>query len=788
MDKSLSKHSAGLIVAILLCMLPACGGHKPPGPSLIPGKISLNPATSASLQLGSIITFTAIAQNASGGNITPALTFQSSNTGILNISPAGVACAGRWDSTFTTCTPGATGTAEVTASALGVTSAPTIVFVHPPIDNITVSEVLNTTPPPPQGPCFSQTQTITLQATAWSQNADVTSTVGPFIWTANNPTVVTLSPMMNSTFNLPTNQATATSATPGLTQIYASASGVSSGPFRQVTPNSSLVWDFFETCPIQSIALQLTSNGEQTGQTSFTANKGTAKSVTAIATDVIGNSSQPNNTGAPVLTKIPLTWSSSRPTAIAASSCTALTCSLTTAGPGSAAVTASCTPPSCNIGFPQVPPGLSSPSCVDFHGNSCQPYIPAPVYASTAISGVIEGSPTATSVIATSVDCAANSLCNTALYNVSTATSLTGNATAIPSPPNSLQFDPAGVKAYMGSEFGAQLITSSNLGSTTNPFSPLGTVTGDILAVSPNGNVAIFSDTVHVPNQVNVTNSTVATNATFTALNITAASAAAFSPDGLKAYIIANGGNSIFAYSSLQALQNLSAAPVNLPPGSGSANLIAFSPNGALVYIAGSPASGPVTGPALTTLSVSTNSVANVIPLPVTPAFLVSIPNPHINGFPDGMQLIALDHTGLDVITTSGGETVQRVELGQGTFNPVAFFVSPDASQLYIVASDRPSILVYNFNTGAVTGIEIAGNATPLVPASPLQPVAGITTDGTLIYLAATDGQLHQISTTSGVDLTQISFPNLPSLPNAFCSLNAPSGQPCKLDLVAVKP
>ena len=114
--------------------------------------------------------------------------------------------------------------------------------------------------------------------------------------------------------------------------------------------------------------------------------------------------------------------------------------------------------------------------------------------------------------------------------------------------------------------------------------------------------------------------------------------------------------------------------------------------------------------------------------------------------------------------------------------------MSPDGTQAYIVASDRSSILVYNFNTGVVSGIELAGNATPVVPLNPLQTVAGISTDGTLIYVAASDGLLHQISTTSGVDLAQISFPNLPSLPNAFCSLNSPSGQPCKLDFVAVKP
>jgi hypothetical protein len=802
------QHLASAVSAIALCMLGGCGGSRPPGPSLVPGKITLTPATSTSVQLGATFTFTASAQNASGSSITPAFTFQSSDTSILNITPNGAACAGRWDATFSTCTPGRSGSVQVTASALGTTSPATLVFVHAPIDNITVTEVLNTTPPPPAGPCLPQSQAMTIQATAWSQNTDVTATVGPFTWTANNPSVVTITPILNSALNVATNQATAVAATPGLTQIYASASNVTSSAFKQKTPDPSLVWDFFETCPVQSITLQLSPNGVPSGQTSFATNKGTAQATTATVTDVLGNSSLPNNTGAPVLSNIPLTWSASRPTAVAGSSCTQLTCSISTPGPGSGSVTASCTPPTCNIGFPQVPPGLSSPACATFLNlPSCQPFIPVPVYATTAISGEVTGTPAATSVLAASVDCATNAtnnLCTTDLYNVSTSTNFPGNPIALPVPPNSLMFDEAGDKAYMGSPFGAQLITIANLGSSSSPFSTLGTVTGNVLAISPNGNLAIFSDTVHNPNQVYVANLAIAGSAGVSSFNITGATAAGFSPDNLKAYIIANGGNSVYVYSTLQALQNLASAPSSLPPGTGSANLISFSPNGAFVYIAGSPAIGP----ALTVLNICDNSLADTVKLDATPAFMSPFPPLEVAGTPDRARFITLDNTGMDLVTATNAaitisptkpppqgscpqsvtHTVQRVDLHAGTFNPVAFFISPDGTQAYIVASDRPSILVYNFNTGAVTGIELAGNATPVVPLNPQQTVAGLTTDGTLIYVAGSDGLLHQVSTTSVLDLAQVSIPNLPSLPNAFCSLNAPSGQPCKLDFVAVKP
>ena len=91
------------------------------------------------------------------------------------------------------------------------------------------------------------------------------------------------------------------------------------------------------------------------------------------SSDVLGNSSLLNNTGAPVLTKIPLTWSSSEPMAVSAASCTDLNCSISTPGAGAGSVTASCTPPTCNIGFPQVPPGLLVPGMRDFSGHTKLP-------------------------------------------------------------------------------------------------------------------------------------------------------------------------------------------------------------------------------------------------------------------------------------------------------------------------------------------------------------------------------------------------------------------------------
>ena len=83
--------------------------------------------------------------------------------------------------------------------------------------------------------------------------------------------------------------------------------------------------------------------------------------------------------------------------------------------------------------------------------------------------------------------------------------------------------------------------------------------------------------------------------------------------------------------------------------------------------------------------------------------------------------------------------------------------------------------MVYGFNTNSVSGISLANNASPVS--------ADMTVDGTLLYVAGSDGMLHEVSTTSAADLLQISFTIPPRFSTPFCT----SG-PCKLDVVAVKP
>ena len=112
-------------------------------PASFPGKGDAHPRGIHFPGLGGTLNFHCRVQTASGTNLNTAITYTSSDTSVVNITPNGVACAGHWDAAFTSCTPGASGVALVTASALGGSSVPTYVFVHPPIDNITVGGILH---------------------------------------------------------------------------------------------------------------------------------------------------------------------------------------------------------------------------------------------------------------------------------------------------------------------------------------------------------------------------------------------------------------------------------------------------------------------------------------------------------------------------------------------------------------------------------------------------------------------------------------------------------------------
>jgi hypothetical protein len=763
-----------------------------------PGSIGLTPATNASMAIGSTLIFTGAPRTNAGTAIAEPVVYHSSNPAVVTIASNGLACAGSWNSLSSPqiCSPGPAGTALIYATAEGVTSPSTTVYVHQQIDNIVISPVVSQTNPPSsfcyQGapttagysngqPANGQTY-LTLQATAYSQGVDITSTTGQFSWSAGssgNTGVVTLAAVPVT--NPPTlNQEQVTANIPGITSVYASTGGVNSIPYPYIT------------CPVNSIVLSVLGNS------------GTSTTINATAYDTKGFA----------IAGLPLTWISSQPLVVKVTGSsstiyagTASTAQGTTGG--TATIIASCTPPTCNIGFtPSVPIYPKTDSATSASGILNVSSIPttsqaATLYVTSRDCGTIEGCFTRLLPVAITEGSSGNG----STFTVGTPISLAETAVGSGVTPNSMVFEPQGTKAYLGTESGAlgtkglQVLTVS--GTSVSQFA---SAPGKVLAVSPDDSKVIVSDTFDQPNQVYIF-ATSGSTAPLIPTGITGAVAAAFSADNLKAFIVTNTGN-LYVYSTLDALQTF---PMGNP-----ASDVTFFPQGSFAYIAGGDPSSPS---AVTVRRTCDGTVAeNAV---FTPQTLVTPGLPSfIRALPNGTGIVAVDSPGIDLITPlaappnpafdSDGcslgdqaitpavppspninNAVVSYNFGQGNFVPVQLVVSEDSSTAYIVANDaggRPLPVVFEFNVNAkiFTPISLAANATPLQIA--------LTQDGRYLFVGAKeqsgDPTVHVLDTFSGFDTDQLLLTYAQTVPICSGGGNPPLNAPvtCYPDLMAVAP
>jgi hypothetical protein len=775
MGRSGSVGLTALALSLLAVGLSACGGGSATTilPDEVPASISLTPTLQSSMDVGATQTFTAEARNRNNAVITDTFAFQSSNTAVVTVSSGGAVCAGTWDSLTapTTCTAGRVGTAQITATAKGVSSPPTTVYVHQHIDSIQISVVPSTTNPP--GPCYSKDQLLDFQASAFSRSGsnlvDITPSVGQFTWQAVNTGVVTLKTLtLNSTNQPVLNQVEITATAPGTTNFSASVSGVNSSPSN------------FVTCAVETIQL----NVENSPGTSFVVPLGTSKTINATVIDTLGHT----------ITGVPLTWSSSNHTAVAATGATSTLFgsvgTVSTPAVGAASVIASCTPPTCNIGF----------------------YPSTPIYPQEQISFVVTGTTTGSSTSyslyvtskGTGIDpatsqpwsCATTPGCFDRVIPI-TATSAgantLGNEIDLPEVPNSLQYEPGGTAAYLGVDSG-KLGTRGlmTLTASSNALAQQVAAPGKVLAVSPDGKTVIVSDVVDTPNQVYIFNT--GSNAVAATLPIAGATAASFSPDNFRAYIVA--GNLLYIYSAIDALKT-----VQLGAPGFVANDVAFLPIGAFAFISGGPPDTVTAYATCTnTIGLAPNTgIPQVVATPGNPSMLRPLPN--------GALVLAMDSPGidyLDVSTTPEGcpPTLAAsfggsVNLGQGNFVPTQFLVSPDGLTAYILTQGSGAILVFNIANRTTSAIPLTGNAIALQ--------ASLTPDGKFLYVGAEDvppptqagapaamGSVHVLDTIAGADVQQITFPETPQ-PFCIGQGSPPLAPPspvtyCYPDLIAVKP
>ncbi|HZQ18618.1 MAG TPA: hypothetical protein VFA90_07845 [Terriglobales bacterium] len=723
-----------LLALIVSCsLLPSCGSGSPTtiANEIPPTGITISPSPVISLEVGKTQTFTA-------GPAGHSFDYQSSNPAILTIASNGQACAGTWNSLTSpqVCTPGQPGTAVVTASAQGVSSPQVTVYVHEPVTNVIISKV-----PGQQtvsNSCLSRgavhgPESWLFQASALSGSTDVTATVGPFSWQQINPpsasNIVTLGAVANGAQGCLLgqgqclNQENVTANTPGIGQIYATVGGFSSQPVS------------VETCRVKSISIA--AEGDTPTDTSFLMTSGTSTTLNATVTDVAGQT----------ITNVPLTWSASNSASVSVAGASTAGVygsvgTVATPAAGAGTIIASCTPPTCNAGF--------SPSL--------------PIYPQAAFSFNVQAASTSTpatpTVYATTTACT-DPLANPALATCtptvvpitkssSTAQFTAGSPVVLPTTPNSFEFDHnAAGNGYLGvnsNQFGQQGLMVFSGTAVTQAT----TVPGRVLAISPDSNSVITADTSDSPNDISICSSCAATSRTLTTLQIPngANATAAFSPDSLKAYILA--GSTLYIYSKTDPLQTI--------PLSGTANDVVFHPEGGFAYVAG-PAS--LTSP-YRVCDDSQISSANL-----------STANPPLmlRALPDGSTLLALDPPNIDVIATSLSapplvlctatlaDTTTSFNLGHGSFIPTQFFLSPSGTTVYILAetsagpppSRLPFVLTFNVSTRTSSTISLANGATPLS--------ASLSSDGSTLFVGANDGTVHVVDTGTGTDTQQVTFP-----------------------------
>jgi hypothetical protein len=363
---------------------------------------------------------------------------------------------------------------------------------------------------------------------------------------------------------------------------------------------------------------------------------------------------------------------------------------------GSGAIVASCQPPSCNIGLNY-----------DTFSN--------PVVAN--VSGTVSGSVWVASTA------------GTALVAIAPSTNTAGTPIKLPASPNSLIVGSNGSNAYLGSSSGLMVVNLSTNAVTTVSGAP-----GKILAVDPLENHAIVANSTNVF-VVTISGSQVQT------LNVAGATAAAWTPDGFNAYIVA--GSSVSELVPQSSTQPFNVKQFNL---SSPASDVTFLTSGRFAYFAQS--SG------VTARRPCDNLQADLVP--------TSGPAQNVKAATNDATAFAVDSngsaTGVDVIspTISSGtgcgqavtDTTKFRTFNSGLFTPTDLITTPDSNWLFVTGA--ANLLAYNVSADQTSSIMLAGSAMPLSGDALL--------DSSSLYIGANDGNVHQLKIANGAvtDAAQI--------------------------------
>lgn len=763
--------------------------------------ISLSPTGNVSLEVGGTQVFSAGALDGNGRPILGvsvqfivSVPAGSTAPSPISMTSNGNACAGTWDASQALCSPGNSGIAIVTATANGVRSAQATIYVHQHIDNLQISQA-NTVPPTYD--CFSQGQTWLYQGTAYSNGVDITSTVGQLNWATTTAGVFTTNTNPAQPIPLPLNQVQIAAESPGITHLYASVSGT--------TSNSIPI----TTCLVQYVRLQAA------GTSSGSINVGTGSSVSlrATAVDTLGYT----------LSKPPLTWTSSNPEVVSFSSLTTTsgTNSATAhSSPGGADLSASCSPPTCNIGvLPGIPNASAMPAYVFASDGPASPLDPNPAYGAISVNVSPNGSaPTYTAWAATD-GCDENNSgvtdgCTSVMFAVtpttSNGTNPIGAKVVLPRTPNSMMFNHQ-ARIYFGTNQGLMYV---DVGSapTATLVSPVPTpcqvsLCGVVLAVSNDGKQVVVSDTVSTTPQVYIYNTSSASggSAVTDLVLPEVATAAAFSPDQSKIFIL-TGSGTMYVYSTVDAL-----ASVTIPSSGSSGTDVLFSPDGSFAYVAGSSGTTGSVSAFSTCAQAGVPSVNLGSPVPTTgiPARLFPFPSLQSGSQSIGQNLLVFEPPNVQVLTAEFTQVSLPLSqyvcnppvlqsfvagpsyyLGEGNFTPVYANLVDNGTKMIIVARFIPAVLIFDVASGATSAIQLVNSYDPRS--------ASASNDGSEVFVAACDqypnndrnqpcaaGSVHIVNTITGHDQD---VPYINNTTNNMCAGQGAGAPTCFPDMIAIRP
>jgi hypothetical protein len=356
-----------------------------------------------------------------------------------------------------------------------------------------------------------------------------------------------------------------------------------------------------------------------------------------------------------------------------------------------------------------------------------------------------------------------------------------GTAVNLPGVPNSLVFAANGTVAYLGTNAGLVSFTPSTNTATLVDAS----ITGKVLAVSPNGTVVIVSNAAKDP-QGHVIQTVVpsqrlwvfsSANGNSTQMFVKpAAVAATFDTDGFRDYIVTNDGTgNIYVFSPSLSLQTINIG--------GTSSSVASLASDEFVYVANSAG--------LEVVATCNNVQQPTATNPPTNSSTIQLVQPVANAD----TIVAVDSSGVDVETATVTSIFhsnpplpfvlspancqpnisysnQFLDFGIGPFTASQLLVATNGSRVVVLPVGNSNVLsAVPGSTPSVAAIPLAGGGTQAIS-------GGMTPDGNTVWVGvAGTNTVDKIDLVGGTDAAQVA--------TSFKKSDSSAAPP---DIVAVQP